>query len=342
MNLESTDYLSESSVRFLQNVSWGTKGLVFKILNIRERVSQFENISVFSLTSEEDNEVIALLGFLSDQTEQNGHKRDAYIVRFLAVSESLKGKGGLRTFYARIAEELQRAVVDNKLMWCFVESKNVNSVRIVERMDFVPVAKIRTIGFSRLRLHAPVELEKVVDDQKKTQVVRLLRERYKNHELAHFGTLFSGDGYFAWWENGEMIAGVQVNTLLCEVQQLSGIEGFVAKWILPVLPVFRKAFDMKKFKCLTTEFLYYKEGRSADFIKLMESVLAKLNVHCALLWLDEKSPAYSELSRLKGLGLLNSLVRSTDSQMYMHKRTLDNRLTSSSPKPFLINSSEMI
>ncbi len=342
MNLTCTDYFSDEIIEFLESISWGTEAVLFKEQDMKMHLSDLKNLTAYTLTDQHD-QIGALIAFINFKVNIENNTYDAQFIRFLSVSPRPEIKKFPRAFIFKIDELLNNAIEHRKLVCCYVESGNSNSKIIVKKKGFVQVATVKTIGISRFFPKPIVNVEKITEKKDTDLMLALPIKKYHDHNLVHFDSLFLGSGYYVYRENGNILAGVQVKKVSWAIEKLSGVKGAIIKKIIPLVPIANRIFNPKKFEFLLFDFIYYQPERAEDFIKLVESVLFLFKSNCGMMWCDEKSVMYNELSGMKSLGILNSMVNSYETHLYVLRDSLSlNHLESLKKMPVMVNPSEFI
>ena len=75
------------------------------------------------------------------------------------------------------------------------------------------------------------------------------------------------------------------------------------------LPLLSRLFNPDDFKFIAVEGLFFLPGYEQDVFLLLESILAEVGIHTAMLWLDDQSELYHFFLRSGQLGLLHHLEK---------------------------------
>ena len=88
---------------------------------------------------------------------------------------------------------------------------------------------------------------------------------------------------------------------------MSGLSGKIILHVMPHVPLLSRLFNPSDWRFAAFEAFFYEPGHEKALQVLFESVLSVLNVHAALIWMDEESPLHAGVLANMQLGMLNKI-----------------------------------
>ncbi len=180
------------------------------------------------------------------------------------------------------------------LVYGYIESFNFRSLNFSAQSGSVTIRKFNTLIFTRIKLKSNNNCRRLEKNELES-FKPLVKEFYKDHSFYTEDNMFFDGNYFAFIENGEVLAGLQVHPEAWKIVEMPGWTNKLLLNVAPLLPGIRKIFDPKDFKFLALEGIYYKEGHESLLQDLVESVCKHFETHFALIWADNQSPLYEAL-----------------------------------------------
>lgn len=313
VELGVTKTLDPQAMNMLQNMEVGSSGARYLHKDIEERMLQLPN-KYFMYLKKDENLKSSVTNALRVIDESFG-KANAYYVRYFVFNEKLQaskdkrikhGKPGLlklllqKYFGKSPAEHGINFGEDLKLpsfYYAYFDVENFRSTELSQILGLHPVGDFDTFTFTRLHPSTSkkvTRLEPVFYDSMRTQLARY----YDKFSVYTDSFLFQKDNYFVWREEGEIVAGVQVNKCEWELKHMSGVTGFFMLHILPHTPGLRKYINPKKFKFITLDYVYVKPGHEDKLERLFTTMLSEFKVTYSIFWQDLKSPLHEIMTKL--------------------------------------------
>lgn len=294
---------------FLDGMNWGSAGAVYEHKNTPEHIQNIPDPVLIALKDE--NEILGTAVFCHTRIFNKGLPFNCYYVRYFAASPSVKGKGILKQYAVEVMRGIRNSEKEKTIYFASVEAGNKASDAVVSRAGYVPMAQVKTLGFSRFYPQLNAEVQNIENSVEKEQVLSLLKSFYQNHALVRFDSLFLSGQYLVIREKGEIVAGCQYHRAHWVVKQMPGLQGKLITRILPHFPFIRRLFNPAKFEFLGFEGIYFQPGKEHRLQALFEHALAREKLNSAMFWMDEKCPYYQKLCKTLRKGLLHSFVKNS-------------------------------
>jgi hypothetical protein len=197
------------------------------------------------------------------------------------------------------------------LLYSYVQKSNLRASSFNSGIGLLPVKTFKTYFFSRTR---PVKniCVRQIREEEKDEVIKLLREFYKDHVLYFEQNLFYKGQYFVYVKDNEIVAGMQANPEVWEFINKPGLTGFILMKILPVIPVISRYWKPRNFRFTAIEGIFYKSGQEDKLIDLMESICAINDTHFIFYWADIGSSIYKMITRARVKGFLSRFLPSEE------------------------------
>lgn len=306
---------------FLDQINWGSAGAVYEHKNTPEHIQHIADPVLLLLKQE--NELLGTAVFCHTRVYHAASSFNCYYVRYFAASPEAKGKGIIKKYAVQVMEGIRTSEKERTVYFASIEAGNKASYAVVQQAGYVPVATVKTLGFSRFFPQLNSSVQRISSDAERSEIQELLNRFYQIHHLVRFDQLFLKDQYLYIREKGEIIAGCQYHRAHWVVKQMPGIKGKLITSILPHLPMIRTLFHPKRFEFLGFEAIFYKEGREDALAQLFEHALASEKLHSAMFWMDEKCPYYQMLEKKLSKGLIHFFVKNSDIKMMASWSGLD-------------------
>ena len=190
------------------------------------------------------------------------------------------------------------------LLYGYVPKMHIRSANFSSHFGLVPVRTFTTCFFSRLNPKKNMYVRQFREEEK-DNIIKLLREFYKDHVLYFEQNLFYKEQYYVYVKDNEIMAGIQANPEAWEFLNKPGLSGFILLKVLPVIPFFSKYWKPQDFKFTAVEGIFYKNGHEDKLIPLMESVCAIHETHYIFYWSDTGSNIYKIIRKPGVKGFLS-------------------------------------
>lgn len=334
--LDPTDEI----MSMLNNMTVGSSGAQYLHKNIGERMTQLPN--KYFLYIAQSGHVKGSFTAAQRTIQADFGLANAYYVRYLVFHEKMQATKEKPVKHGRsdgmFKKMTKRYLSDSpakygigynedaslpSFFYAFFDAENFRSTDMSQIMGLQPVGDFDTFTFTRLHPRAYANVEQL-DQVHYPAMKERLAQQYQNFSAYTDIFLFLNNNYFVWKENGEVVAGVQVNKCQWEVKNMSGISGFFMLRVLPYLPGIRHYFNPKKFEFITFDYIYVKPGYENKLQLLFTTMLQKFDVNFSLLWQDVKSPLHHTLHELD-LGFLSNFSKVPTGKIMMTTNNLSEK-----------------
>ncbi len=302
--------ISREAIDFLDSIAWGSDGAVYEHKNTPEHFKYITNPYLVFIT--EEDKIMGTAVFCNPQVTVAGQPYNYYYTRYFASSPAIRGKGVIKRLAIEVMSSIREGEQAKTIFVGFVEKGNRSSYKVSESAGYHTIGKIKTNGFSRFFPKRSKNIQQIISDHDKKEVIRLLKDQYREHALVQFDSLFMHDNYYVIKENDEIVAGCQFHKAHWVINKMPGLMGKIILNVVPRIPLLNKLFNPKKFLFLAFEGIYFKPGKEKKLHELFEGLLAKEKLKTALFWMDEKCPWRSALNRYGKQGLISKFVKDSD------------------------------
>lgn len=298
------------AIEFLDSISWGTEGAVYEHKNTPEHFKYITNPYLVSIT--EDGKIMGTAVFCNPQVTVAGKPFNYYYTRYFASSPVIRGRGVIKKLAIEVMRSIREGEKAKTIFVGFIERGNKSSYKVAESAGYHTIGTIKTVGFSRFFPKKNKKIHRVTTDRERQEVIALLKNQYRQHALVQFDYLFMNDNYYVIKENNEIVAGCQLHRVHWVVNKMPGFMGKIILNVVPLIPLFNKLFNPKKFEFLAFEGLFFKPGNEDRLHDLFKGLLAQEKLKSSLFWMGEKCPYYKALNNYGRLGLINNFVKGSD------------------------------
>ena len=320
---------NEKVVNLLTNNRIGTPGksMVYEHRNVLKKLEEltqpyFVNLAVRNI-------LFGTVCFSKRNFLIQGESKLVYYIRYFSFKENYRSNGNPGNIKKRrnslIKDEISR-LLDGEglekdvpiLFYAYVDSENIRSSRLIHEFGFSKVGILSTIVYSRV---FPKDNKNIAKAEKGefSSIIEALNDYYKGFQFAAFENLFKNNDYYLIKVNDQIVAGAQANPEEWFIVDIPGIKGWILKNIVPGIPFVNRLFK-HKFKFISINAIYCKEGYEKELQTLFSCLLYKYRVHTAIMAMDKKSILYRQVTCMD-LGIVNAIqgeaqsnivVKSTD------------------------------
>ncbi len=194
--------------------------------------------------------------------------------------------------------------------YAFIEKDNQRSLDFSEMIGYKTLGMIHTILFSRFfpKKHKSVRL---LRKDEREQMKKSIKEFYSDHNMFFSQYLDLDNDYLVIEEDGEIVAGLQVDKVDWEVLELPGLSGWFLLNVFPRVPMLKKIFNARELGFVTYEAIWFKKGKEKYLPPLFETACANYDVSLGVTWFDTRSIIYSTIKKAVRYGFLASVQGST-------------------------------
>lgn len=290
-------------------------GMLYQHMGVRNKLFKIPN--PFFIKLDKRNKTLGVCCFCARTSVNNGRSYPAFYIRYFSflnsyrkkqlTEKATKGNSILRKEIDLIlaGQGLSKNTGDKFFHYAYVDPRNMRSVRLCAEFGMERVREYTTVIFHRMKPKASPDVIKISHSQE--SVVReILRNFYKSYTMFSFENLFNGRNYYVIKNaNDKIVAGVSVNPENWKIHSMPGLLGNILINTFSHLPYLRRVLD-KNYQFLTLEGIYYSPGYENCLETLFETLLARYNLHSAIICVDPETPLYQTLSSLK-LGIVAKL-----------------------------------
>ena len=322
IQVETCTQADEELMLHLNSVILGTPGRTrYKLTNIENKLAHMKETYFVLLRMK--GHLLGSIGFNKKVTSFGENDYNSWYIRYFYIHAPFRSKRQKKEKYrdpSKGSNMIREAGLDymkepsllipetydpkaKDLVYGYVESLNFRSLNMSEQADYVTIRKFNTLIFTRFSLKADENVRRL--EKNKIEEFRpKLKEFYKDFSLFSDENMFYDGNYFGYFENGEIVAGVQVHRESWKVVEIPGNTNRLLLKILPVLPVVRNFFNPKDFRFLALEGFYYLPGKEHLIEKLIESVCKHFKTHFALMWIDVESRQMEDIKKHVDFGTI--------------------------------------
>lgn len=316
------DEAPQDAIDMLEETVWGTPGGTrYLHLDTSERINL--QLSPVFMSLRKSQKLLGILGFSRRSIRQPAGVTEAFYIRYLSMISGLQRQTDVGNTAKTRPDSLLKKLVDrtmskpvnlhpiegqgpeSALYYAFVELNNERSMEMCKSMGFKPIGQFSTLLFSRFNPKSHDRVGRIRPGEIEPMRERI-KDYYKDHALFTDGNLFYQGNYFVRREGGRIVAGLQANPCHWVVEHMPGISGKMIIKVLPKLPFLSKVFNPGEFRFAGIEGVWHAPGYESAVFDVLESAIAQLGLHTALLWLDRRCPVYS-IMQGGALGILQKL-----------------------------------
>jgi hypothetical protein len=340
---------NEGIMHLLHHMTVGTKGARYLHKNIDERMAQLPN--KYFMYLKRNKEIKGVFVSAQRLIQEDFGMANAYYIRYLAINEMFQTtkdkpvkhgnpdgmiKRLTKGFLSKAPVELGIGYGEDESLpsfhYAFFDAENFRSTDLSRLLGMEPIGTFSTFTFTRMNPKSFSNIEKLEKVHYHSMKERL-NKQYADFSIYTDQYMFSGDNYFVWKEDGEIVAGVQPNKCEWEVKHMGGLAGVFMLKLLPFIPVLNKYFNPKKFEFITLDYIYVKPGHEDKLERLFENLLKEFNVNFSLIFQDLKSPFYSVFAEMD-MGFISNFSKVPDGKiMLTHNKTTEEQRALMANKP---------
>jgi hypothetical protein len=287
--------------QLLQETVYGTKGLLYSHLDAVERAHDLKNGHFHTLWR---NEKLVALAVYCGRQLLNSEMHSRYI-RFFAVKKGEQAKGLGKLLTSCVEQHYLNHENIRTLFYAYIDNKNLKSMKVSGHFNGKVCGHFNTYLMSRFSPKKSVRVRRA-NEEDKSEIIRLLSNTYKNHAELHFDYLFHQNNYFVLENNGEIVAGVQANPVKWKIVNIPGFQGFLMKYIIPIIPFINRLFNPKTFKFTGFEGIYYKNS-PRELEELFAHCLAEQENYTGMFWADTQDNYLQNIAQKTNLGFISKV-----------------------------------
>ena len=268
-------------------------------------------------------------GFCSKPTETAGIEHDSWLIRYFSIKAPIRGLPRKRKSKEDLKDENKRTTVLGRfiqpvfadpaqlregetradqpaIVFAIVDQTNLRSMNFSAQMGLETVGSMAAFTFSRLRPRRSNRIETVEENQR-ADILKQIREFYKEYTLFYSDNIFNNDDYFVIKEGGRMVAGVQVYPVTWKVVDFGNKLTNRAASLLGKIPSLSKRINKDEISFLAFDAIYREPGYEKLLYELMDGVLERKKHFLAMMMMDLESDLYALFKENKKLGILHKI-----------------------------------
>jgi|GEM_PF-525260 len=327
LQIKVSKHGSPRIAQLLQNTIFGTEGkLRYRQQEIFNRIRNQANIQFIEVLK--SNRVLGTVGMARRNVRYADKSINSLYVRYLSVAQSFKtknqssqnsknrkrNKGGIlrELIGAEITNHFESPFIENEengIFYAYVESANSNSRNLCMSMGFEPARKVETLIFSRFN---PIQRKSIqnISEEEQDEVLKQLREFYKDHSFYFEDQLFTSGFYLVKKEGEKIVGGIRAHPVHWELVEYPGFEGWLMRDFLPYLPLTSRLFQPGVFKFLAFDYAWHTPGYEHLIPQMMSHCCSLFGINAGMIWGDMSSELIKDLKTGNELGFIHSVVGS--------------------------------
>ena len=331
-----TNIPDKSIIDLLTETTIGTNGAKYKHLHTKTKIHSLHKPHYISIRK--NSKVIGNMTVCERPILINKINFNSFYVRYFAFDSLFQSKGKttekkrtslfenyLQSLFS--SSNINANTPENKpsMYWAFIDPENNRSWNMANRFGFETIGYFSTFAFSRFfpKKHKSVNRITITEQQNTWEQIKNF---YKDHSNLSKTHLFTQNNYFVFKENNKVVAGVQVHKAHWEIENLPGIKGKLLLKTLPYIPFINRIINPKNYRFLAIEGLYWEKGHSDKIEPLLESVLAEINCHSMLMWIDNGDENLINQFNTMELGVLQKLKSDNSIEIVAKFNNFDEQL----------------
>ena len=295
-----SDQPSTEMIDLLQRTVWGSQNLRYRILDVEAKLRQLVGPDYLALEIDNRLASVCVLNRRSSQLLDIGV--DTFHFVMLATEPDLANQGLATQLVEQAVAFCRETLTEPGIAYAYIESTTDYSLQISESFDREYEATIPLTLFSRFRPSDDPRVTRL-DSGERDAVVLRLSDLYADHLFADFTNSVIADQYHVICENGQIVAGVQTQTLSWSMESLPGRFGPLILRLIPHVPL-RYPINPANLHFLRFSNLLVEPGNEHHLVRLLEAMLARYEASVGLMLLDERSDVFKRLKEQGQSGLL--------------------------------------
>lgn len=310
----------ESILTMLEEIAWGTTGILFRIKTIRQELANLSSM-VYACLRRPDKTLMAVWCGKTQWVQVLGGELPALYQFLCAVAPGHQGRGLGKRLGAQVIEQAPKLLQDfsvqhpprsahrlaGGLLYCMIETDNARSLRMFSALGYQVFGELPFNTFARvfpkasphIRHPSPQELE---------HYRLMLIEQNRHTVLGEFEQSLSCDSYWLMEDaQGAVIAGVQAEAFALNIRKMPGAVGFFALHILPHIPLIARLINPPNFRYVRFGNYLALAGDRSPWEDLLSAVLAATGYNMALIPWDPRAADHAKFIDSAHLGLARGL-----------------------------------
>ena len=295
-----SDQPSTEIIDLLQRTVWGSRNLRYRILDVEEKLSQLAGPNYLALKIDDRLASVCVLNRRPSRLLDIGV--DTFHFVMLATEPDLAHQGWATQLVEHAVAFCRENLAEPGIAYAYIESTTEYSLQISKSFDREYEATIPLTLFSRFRPSDDPRVTRL-DSGERDAVVMRLSNLYTDHLFADFENSVAADQYHMICEKGQIVAGVQTQTLSWSMESLPGWFGPLMLRLIPHVPL-RFPIDPINLHFLRFSNLLVEPGSEHHLVRLLEAMLARYEASVGLMLLDERSDVFRRLKKYGRSGFL--------------------------------------
>jgi GNAT superfamily N-acetyltransferase len=300
------DVYSDAFVAHLEDTTFGTAGLRYRRLGVREQLDRVQD-GVF-IELEQGGSLVGTYVLVGSRLHGAGADTTGLYRGLLSIRPDMRGKGlgrllvtGTFDWLASLSRDSAQALVS----WGCIERANTHSLRLLGSLGATAVGSLESltayVQWPRNRL-AVDEL----DDSAAAEITDAVQRTLDDCGLRMAST--PRGRYFAVTSGNSIVAGARATLTRVDMATTGSAWDSLYRYLLRFVPAARRRFDPSNFTYLRLTDIVIREGEERLWKDFLATILARHDAHMAMFVLDARSTARARLDRA---GLFGRLTAST-------------------------------
>ena len=300
VKLTIVDDCEDSFVEIVENATWGSSGVIYKMNDLRKEFEKFEKLRYVHL--EVEGELVAVCALNQKVFTHGNESIDAFYLFVLAVVPAHMNKGYASLIVSEVTKQLH-SIHEKVLVYAYVEDDNEASKRVFLKTGYNHLTHFLAPSNVNISPKSNPYVSKLTQEDK-AQVIKLLKQQYERHSFVDVEASFDDSQYYVYKENGTISAGLQLKILNWTFIGLVGLEGFLMMKVVPYIPVLKKVFNAKKHYFLKIGNIFIADEQK--FSALLGAVMKDSDLQTSIAYANPASVVDVKILNAMKRGLLSS------------------------------------
>ena len=287
LTLQINSLYDHAIITLLENTSWGTQGLIYKMNNLEKEIKELSDPYFASLMLGEQK--IAVCVFNKKKIRVNGSINKGFYLCLLAVLEEYQGKG-----YGKLlvhnATKYMLNMEKNAVIYAYVEEENKRSYQLFKAVGYNIIGHFQTSILSCFRPRNNRHVS-ILSLEEKSLLLPMLEKQYADHALFDYDMSLT-EPYYVYRENDRIVAGVQVKSLSWDLISL------------PHFPFYKRILAIRSYNFLKIGSVIIDKRYRKQFLALLKAIMSHYNTTICVFYANSESKLQRQISSYMKHGIL--------------------------------------
>lgn len=310
LRIVARSVFGDEFVEHLEGTTFGTSGLRYRRLGVREQLARLEG-GVF-VELEVAGSLVGTYVLAGSELHGAGPRTNGLYRGLLTIRPDMRGKGLGRLLVTRTFAWLESMSADSAqaiVSWGCIERANVRSLKLLESMGATAVGSLES-----LTAYVQWPRERVAVDE--------LDESFAAEIAAGVESTLDDCGlrmppqatgrYFAVMSDSSIAAGARATLTRVDMATTGGAWDLMYRYMLRFVPAARRRFNPRDFIYLRLSDIVIREGEERLWKDFLATILARHDAHMAMFMLDGRSGARAQLDKA---GVFGRITASTQQEV---------------------------